>query len=46
MFAQEFFSQKNFPYQDVITHWKDEKVHIETTMQKFMFVSWDVDLSI
>jgi hypothetical protein len=26
------FYQENFPYQDAITHWKDEKVHVETTM--------------
>jgi predicted SpoU family rRNA methylase len=32
MFAQEFFIQENFPYQDAITNWKDEKVQVETTM--------------
>jgi hypothetical protein len=25
MFTEEFFTQENFPYQDAITYWKDEK---------------------
>jgi len=31
MFAQEFFTQKKFPYQEAITVWKDQKVQIGAT---------------
>ncbi len=31
MFAQEFFTQKRFPYQEAITVWKDQKVQIGAT---------------
>jgi hypothetical protein len=30
-FAEEFFTQENFPYQDTITRWKDEKVQVGST---------------
>jgi hypothetical protein len=28
MFAQKFYTQKNFHYQEAITTWKDQKVQI------------------
>ncbi len=31
MFAQEFYIQESFPYQEAITAWKDQKVRISAT---------------
>ncbi len=28
MFAQKFYTQESFPYQEAITTWKDQKVRI------------------
>jgi hypothetical protein len=28
MFAQEFYTQKNLPYPEAITAWKDQKVQL------------------
>jgi hypothetical protein len=31
MFAQEFYIQESFPYQEAIITWKDQKVQIGAT---------------
>jgi hypothetical protein len=31
MFAQEFFTQENFPYHETITSWEEQKLEIGAT---------------
>ncbi len=39
MFAQKFYTQESFPYQEATTAWKDQKVWIGVAAQQVLFFS-------